>query len=688
MNKNIFTEIYQSAQDIWNEFSQQTWFKKEIIEPLQFSKAPGQEISQLVERKTIEALQAKFPASIGREESLQGKEVIRSMGDFWVKCGEYVEPVNIKARISNDKKYGTPNMVALNRLLANVAGKNISSYWILTINFNPKYPHQIDVSMFDLLKYAEHCHYDAGIGIVAFKFYKFESMPQDTTFNPDSFDKDKICKQLIAMGEEGYQRLVKARYKSIKTLKELVEGPSNQVPNLYVRIHENQELVPTKKVQKQSNISLWEFIEHEDKIIDFIQLYPKADKSFFIEQGHQDWWEDIERTGGIAYWKEQLFFDASVGPRDKPGPKLFWTDEKIFNTLLEYMKSKSDPSLEELREHGPKGLASAIHRTKGINAWKQEVSQHLPNKPDQEYTSKVGRKNYWSEYNIRKELQEIVDQHGDFNMSLIQKSEKQGLLKAVTRSGGIKLWRVNMGLSTGSSSSNNKPSESGRPKLMTDRELEIELLKLVEQNIELSFESVEQHLGRDVLGAVRRRGGINKWKVKLGLQEEEKWSHDVIKSHLQAIVDKTGSLTLSDIDKLGINGLAYAVRCNGGISFWKNQLLPEQGWDSTKIEQKLREFAHDFPDLNRSDFEENGRIDLYNAMANHGGINYWKNLVGKEVVKKVWTQEKIEKELRQFKKQFPNLCRSDFENKNKMSLYYAMADNGGINYWKKRINNY
>src|SRR5690554_5892895 len=115
--KDSFSHIHSSAQDIWSHWKNTEWFEEKIAETFRVSNTPGKETALLIEREIIKDLEKKLPNVIGREIK-NGKEVPNSMGDFWVNINGKIEPVNIKVKTTEN---ASSHMVSSDRILKALA---------------------------------------------------------------------------------------------------------------------------------------------------------------------------------------------------------------------------------------------------------------------------------------------------------------------------------------------------------------------------------------------------------------------------------------------------------------------------------------------------------------------------------------------------------------------------------------
>ena len=181
-------------------------------------KESGHRIADHVDEKTTSFMHAHFSAAFERDK--KGKITGRSMGDLWLEEGGIYHPVNIKTGMSNS---GSPNMVALRKLLGCFLRCRIDSYYLLMIKFisRGKAFDAPEVYFVDMLDYLDYLAFDSGPGQIMLKadefFADFESRPCAIRTPPEKADF------LIQMLKDGDERLIANRKRKQTELQNMAD---------------------------------------------------------------------------------------------------------------------------------------------------------------------------------------------------------------------------------------------------------------------------------------------------------------------------------------------------------------------------------------------------------------------------------------------------------------------------------
>lgn len=165
----------------------------------------------------------------------------------------------------------------------------------------------------------------------------------------------------------------------------------------------------------------------------------------------------------------------------------------------------------------------------------------------------------------------------------------------------------------------------------------------------------------DLVNAIHRNGGILKFRKLLGDSplrvSKGYWTEETIIQELKEIKDKIGHFpTQIELANLGHSDLSTAISKHGGLN--KFRILfryepfhkPKDYWSDETILQdlaKIKENIGHFPTQN--ELKIMGRSDLVTAIAQNGGINKFRILMGYDYKKKptgYWSDEIVIRELK------------------------------------------
>lgn len=119
--------------------------------------------------------------------------------------------------------------------------------------------------------------------------------------------------------------------------------------------------------------------------------------------------------------------------------------------------------------------------------------------------------------------------------------------------------------------------------------------------------------------------------------------------------------------------------------------VPRRGvkWSESRVEAALGPFLagrEEWPE--RREFERAGMLSLYWAINNHGGKAHWAEHFGVRYRSHAWkwSKPRVERELREFlgeRRMLP--LRAEFEAAGKVDLWVAMRQCGGMMYWSRKL---
>lgn len=179
-------------------------------------KESGHRIADYVDDKTTSFIHAHYEAAFERDGG--GEITKRSMGDLWLKESGVYHPVNIKTGMSNS---GSPNMVALRKLLKCLLQNQIDSYYLLMVKFVSHGGGAPAIYFVDMLDYLDYLSFDSGPGQIMLKseafFGGFEPKGAVSRTFPEKAD------YLMAMLEDGDRRLIANREQKRGELRGMIE---------------------------------------------------------------------------------------------------------------------------------------------------------------------------------------------------------------------------------------------------------------------------------------------------------------------------------------------------------------------------------------------------------------------------------------------------------------------------------
>ena len=194
------------------------------FQSLASGKEIGHRIADYVEEHTVDLIDAEF--STGFQLKKDGQRAARGMGDVWVKSNDIFNPINIKS--GELFKKGQPNMVSLKKLLRGVLERNIDSYYLLIVKFDP-INKRADVNLVDLLDYLAYTHFDSGPGQIMLRERDFYE-DLDSDYEPPSLTLREKVDVLLKKLQEGDERLQQNREKVQKELMGLAEQFDVEMP--------------------------------------------------------------------------------------------------------------------------------------------------------------------------------------------------------------------------------------------------------------------------------------------------------------------------------------------------------------------------------------------------------------------------------------------------------------------------
>ena len=178
----------------------------------------------------------------------------------------------------------------------------------------------------------------------------------------------------------------------------------------------------------------------------------------------------------------------------------YWTEDKIIKELkyiidiVGYMPS----SLEIRKIKG--GLSCAISKNGGYNRYRLILEEVCMKKPN----------HYWNDYNITKELKNIIEKIGHFPLTEELFIINKTLCSAISANGGINKYRKNLCYKEAKRSKGHWSEDE----ILSSLELLCNKLKRFP-----TFNEIEQEYKGCILRYIMDRGGINKYRRLLGYED-------------------------------------------------------------------------------------------------------------------------------------------------------------------------
>jgi hypothetical protein len=228
LDEAIQNEIIGATEALWRD----KCGGPELAAYLSRKKEKGHGLADWVEEQTTDMLEEHFADGATHQLDAKGKggaRRARSMGDIWIECGGIFNPVNIKTGVKGRAgSTGQPNLVSLNKLTEAVCKRWIDSYYLLFVHFIDESPPTSVVAVADLLHIAaEYAHFDSGTGQFMLKAGKYDDPP------PPSYsaaDLQEAVDQLLAIREDGNERLFRVRAEKLEDIKKMVADFDRDAP--------------------------------------------------------------------------------------------------------------------------------------------------------------------------------------------------------------------------------------------------------------------------------------------------------------------------------------------------------------------------------------------------------------------------------------------------------------------------
>lgn len=298
---------------------------------------------------------------------------------------------------------------------------------------------------------------------------------------------------------------------------------------------------------------------------------------------------------------------------------------------------------------------------------------------------------YGSENTVKSEIEKVILQINHFPTVTELIVSNSGLLRAITKYGGINKFRKLM-----------EYEYLINPKgFWNETTIVIELKKIIEQTGVFPSYGMLRKNRTGLSTAISINGGIVKYRELLGYKPLKKekgyWSEENILLSLETLCNKLGRFpSYNEIELEYKGGILVNIEKKGGINKYRTfmgydcLIKPKGYWDDNRIVEELKFIIKNNSDCfpTRTYFVLNNRQDLLGAIFGRGGTNKFRELMGFEPIHKpngYWTETTIIAMLRdivEYKHYFPT--QKELFDINSQ-LVSAIGVHGGINKFRSLL---
>jgi len=246
-----------------------------------------------------------------------------------------------------------------------------------------------------------------------------------------------------------------------------------------------------------------------------------------------------------------------------------WTEQRVDAELRAFLADREEwPSYREFVAAGKGRLREEVTKRGGERRWARRVGVRWRKR-------QPGYATRWTEERLRAELKEFLagrevwPSHEEFDHA-----GRANLRAAVTRLGGVERWARELGLAR-------RDLRSGSRRVWDDRRIERSVRPLVKRLGRWPTPAEFEHAGlSSALSAMYRRGGIGRWRERLGApppprpsQAPRVWSEARIESELRAFcAGRPRWPTWHEFLDAGKRRLYAAASLHGGVEHWRRRL--------------------------------------------------------------------------------------------------------------------
>ena len=383
----------------------------------------------------------------------------------------------------------------------------------------------------------------------------------------------------------------------------------------------------------------------------------------FIAGGAKGLREAIARIGGPNYWAEEMGLADSPQPR---GGVVRWNDESIEAALRPLLAGRDSwPTRTEFAQAGLRGLGEVLREREDTHRWAERMGvtpplqlykpskrrraakPHTPASPQRPWPR-------WTEQTIAAALGEFLQGRDDWpKHSEFVAAGRKGLYHAIIRHGGSQAWAQRMGVQWVERKSSHHES------VWTEPRIRAELTRFLEgRSVWPTTREFNGDGHRQLLSAMRRGGGTEKWRAEFGLPRaphrrsvptsprapkkspvrEPRWTDERIEAAIAPLIHELGYWpTKSEFHRAGQGRALSAVYDHGGSARWQKRFgvrphrpsgpVPDRTqWTEQQIEIELRTLiAHTGYWPTEKQLREHVPRGLYSAVIRHGGVRKWRS---------------------------------------------------------------
>ena len=334
----------------------------------------------------------------------------------------------------------------------------------------------------------------------------------------------------------------------------------------------------------------------------------------------------ISDNGGFSYFREKMGYKAITRPKG------YWdVEENVIKELEEVIDELGHFPLQlELTKIGNSSLACAISKHGTINYFREKMG----------YEIKIAQKGHWKqEKNVIKTLEKMIDELGHFpTQSELSEIEKGGMLSAISKNGGFSYFREKMGYDA-ISKPNGYWTEENVIKELEEVIDELGHFPTNREMNEIGKSSLIFAIHKcGSTNYFREKMGYEIIQKDHGYWDVEE---NVIKELERVIEELGYFPTTTEISKIGNSSITIGINKHGGVNYFRKRMGHEilrfgSGyWTEENIikelENVIEELDH-FP--THSEMNGVGKSGLSHAINRHNGISYYWNVFGVDITEK------------------------------------------------------
>lgn len=419
----------------------------------------------------------------------------------------------------------------------------------------------------------------------------------------------------------------------------------------------------------------------------------------FIAAGAKGLRDAVGRVHGPEWWAAEM--GVQGGDRQQGGVRR-WDDATIRSALAQFLGDRDEwPTYREFRAAGQAGLSEAVRQHGGARRWAAEMG--LP-------ASRLMRERtgpHWTEQSIARELSGFLADQVEWPRYVdFVAGDRTDLYRAVAKHGGSERWARRMGV-------RHVRRRGGPSTHWTATRIRERLGALLSAHGRWPTQAEFAAAGEArLLSAMYRHGGVQPWQAEFGLGPNRRgntprrapprlWTEVRIMSAISPLIRALGRWpTEGEFRAAGLGPALSAIYRHGGSDHWQqllgvsSQRPPRPAWSDERLTRELALFIGNRRDWPRySEFAAGHRIDLYKAVARHGGPEMWALRLGlhyppsRGAAHTYWTPMRIRDRLDPLlcgRRQWPT--DAEFAAAGEARLLVAIRRHGGVERWRAEFN--